>query len=161
MAQTIKKSTEPNKSIQGNADKYLAYREAWARIKESQSQGFYLEAITIEESIISDRLSSYFRNVLKTDRQPNSLKRMQDLWKKHHPEPIVFGDYDDLVTALDKWREGRNRSIHAIVNSHEHPEQSIELFLSNSQEVAAQGEKLALAVSQWCDRLIKQTKVKL
>jgi hypothetical protein len=158
MNQTIKKSTESNKSIQGNADKYLAYREAWTRIKEAQLQGFYLEAITIEESIISDRLSSYFRNVLKTDRQPNSLKRMQDLWKKHHPEPIVFGEYDDLVTALDKWREGRNKSIHAIVSSHEHPEQSIELFLLSSQEVAAKGEKLASAVSQWCDRHIRESK---
>jgi hypothetical protein len=158
MNQTIKKSTESNKSIQGNADKYLAYREAWTRIKEAQLQGFYLEAITIEESIISDRLSSYFRNVLRTDRQPNSLKRMQDLWRKHHPEPIVFGDYDDLITALGKWREGRNKSIHAIVNSHEHPEQSIESFLLHSKNVAERGEKLTSAISQWCDKKIRAVK---
>ena len=158
MNQTIKKSTEPNTCIQGNADKYRAYREAWTRIKEAQLQEFYLEAITIEESIISDRLSSYFRKVLKTDKQPNSLKGMQDLWKKYHPEVIITGDFDDLVTASDQWREGRNKAIHAIVHSHRHPEQSIELFLSNSQEVAAKGEILALAVSQWCDRHIKQVK---
>lgn len=158
MNQTIKKSTDPNKSIQGNVDKYLAYREAWTRIKEAQLQEFYLEAITIEESIICDRLSSYFRNVLKTDKQLNSLKRMQDLWKKHHPEAIIAGDFDDLVTALDQWREGRNKAIHTIVHSHRHPDQSIDLFLSHSRGVAAQGEKLALAVSQWCDRHIKQAK---
>jgi hypothetical protein len=159
MTKTInKKSIEPTKSIKGDANKFLAYREAWTRIKQAQEQGFYLEAITIEESIISDRLSSYFRNILKTEKQLNSLKGMQDLWKKHHPEAIIFGGYNDLIFELDKWRKERNQAIHAIVQSHTHPARSIDSFLLHSKNVAARGEKLTSAISQWCDKKIRAAK---
>jgi hypothetical protein len=123
-----------------NTAKYLAYREAWTRIKEAQKQCFYLEAITIEESIISDRLSSYFRNVLEIEKQPNTFKGMHDLWKKHHPEIIVSIDYTDLMQALDKWREERNKAIHDIVHSDTHVDRSIENFLSNTKTVAEDSE---------------------
>lgn len=156
MTHTINKSTQVTKPINGNAAKFLAYREAWTRIKQAQEQGFYLEAITIEESIISDRLNSYFKKVLKPDKQPNSLKGTIDLWRKYHPEPIMIGDYNDLIASLDEWRSDRNQSIHAIVQSETHADRSIGLFLSDSQKVAFEGEKLTLAVSQWCDRCIKK-----
>jgi len=56
-----------------HANKYFSYREAWVRIKKAQGYGFYLEAITLEESIITDRLVSYlvwigeFRRALKSN----------------------------------------------------------------------------------------------
>jgi hypothetical protein len=140
MNSTIMKSSALAKSINGNTAKYLAYREAWTWIKEAQKQGFYLEAITIEESIISDRLSSYFRNVLEIEKQPNTFKGMHDLWKKHHPEIIVSIDYTDLMQALDKWREERNKAIHDIVHSDTHVDRSIENFLSNTKTVAEDSE---------------------
>ena len=52
----MRKSQVSEKKIKGNARKYDAYREAWTRIKQAQKNGFFLEAITIQESIISDRL---------------------------------------------------------------------------------------------------------
>ena len=52
----MRKSKTLEKSIAGNASKYYSYREAWTRIKLAQENGFYLEAIAIQESIISDRL---------------------------------------------------------------------------------------------------------
>ena len=42
-----------------NTAKYESYTEAWRRIKAAQEKEFFLEAIVIEESIISDRLVSY------------------------------------------------------------------------------------------------------
>ena len=159
MIQSIRKSTKPIKQVNGNADKFFAYREAWTRIKEAQKYGFYLEAITIEESIISDRLYSYFRNVLKIEKKPSTLKRMHDLWKKHHPETIASGDYTDLVQALDKWREERNKAIHAIVQSDTHVDRSIDNFLSDTRTVAEDGEKLTRIISQWCDRKIKEAEL--
>ncbi len=158
MNQLITKSIQITKQITGDADKFLAYREAWTRIKEAQNQGFYLEAITIEESIISDRLDSYFRNVLKIEKKPNTLKGMHDLWKKHHPEVIASGNYTDLMQALDKWREERNNAIHHIVHSETHPDRSIEIFLLNTKAAAENGEKLARTISEWCDKKIKAAK---
>jgi hypothetical protein len=155
MNPTIIKSSALAQPINGNGDKFRAYRESWTRIKEAQKQGFYLEAITIEESIISDRLSSYFRNVLEIEKQPNTFKGMHDLWKKYHPEIIAAGGYIDLMQALDKWREERNKAIHDIVHSDKHVDRSIENFLSNTKTVAEDGEKLARIISQWCNKKIK------
>ncbi|MBK8182926.1 MAG: hypothetical protein IPK63_08495 [Candidatus Competibacteraceae bacterium] len=38
--------------------RYQLYKRAYAKINESIKQGFYLEAISIIESLISDRLES-------------------------------------------------------------------------------------------------------
>lgn len=43
----LRKSQVSSKEITGNANKYEAYREAWARIKLAQENSFFLEAITI------------------------------------------------------------------------------------------------------------------
>ncbi len=55
----MKKSTPPANGVTGNAAKYESYREAWSRIDAACENQFFLEAITIEESIISDRIISY------------------------------------------------------------------------------------------------------
>ena len=52
---TIRKS-KASPAVKGNVRKANSYREAWARIKLARRQGFFLEAVTIEESIIFDRL---------------------------------------------------------------------------------------------------------
>lgn len=49
------KSSSAPKSTKGNTAKYYSYAEAWTRIKLAQEQGFYFEAIVLQESIISDR----------------------------------------------------------------------------------------------------------
>jgi hypothetical protein len=155
MKPAITKSSFLPQQSNGNTPKYRAYREAWTRIKEAQKQGFYLEAITIEESIISDRLSSYFRNVLEIERQPKTFYEMGKTWREYHPEIITSVDYNDLISALDEWRKERNKAIHDIVHSDPHVDRSIENFLSNTKTVAEDGEKLARIISQWCDKKIK------
>ena len=42
-----------------NANKYFSYSAAWVRIKRARGSGFYLEAVTPEESIMADRLVSF------------------------------------------------------------------------------------------------------
>ena len=80
-------------NIQGNAAKYFSYREAWTRIIKSQEQGFYLEAVTIEESIITDRLISYLVGIQAIERSENLQKypnfaRLINIWREKQPEPI-------------------------------------------------------------------------
>ena len=43
----------------GNAAEYFSYAEAWVRIREARGSGFHLEAVTLQESIIADRLLSF------------------------------------------------------------------------------------------------------
>ena len=69
--------------IKGNAQKYLSFKEAWARIKSAQEAGFYLEAITIQESIMSDRITSYlsYKAMLPTKKRPSFADLLRE-WKR-------------------------------------------------------------------------------
>jgi hypothetical protein len=153
----LRKSEILSKKIDGNADKYESYREAWSRIKLAQENHFFLEAITIQESIISDRLISFL-----TQTAPNPLTRRRngrfpmfgkliDLWRSEFPDKLQSGAYPDLIAAVDQWRCSRNQAIHAIVKFESgESTQSIDLFLQKAKDAAEEGEKLTREVCDWC-----------
>lgn len=149
---SLLKSSSGQTSPKGNVTKYLSYREAWTRIKQAQSQGFYLEAVTIVESIITDRLTSYLISIGEI--QPTAVKiyptfkKLIDIWKQHYT--VDTQDCRDLQIAVDKWREQRNKVVHGMVKSHPGTAtNSIVDFLLEAKLTAAEGERLARAVSKW------------
>ena len=144
------KSGVPREDVQGNKEKYLSYREAWARIKQSQACGFYLEAITLVESIISDRLTSYLQGTGKiSGKKLLSFRSLIEKWKETTP-PITIGAYQDLQTEVDNWRVKRNKIVHGMVKSEPgRATENIINFLEEAKSVARKGEKLAKAVSNW------------
>lgn len=145
----------------GNAAKYFSYREAWGRIKKAQGHGFYLEAVTLEESIISDRLISYLVaigvfNVSGKLKSTNFGPLIKE-WMNHVPEPIVDRYFDNLQAAVDRWRERRNKIVHGMVKSipgtnHD----DVINFLEEAKLTAEQGDALARAVCNWHKRMKKQ-----
>ena len=151
---TLRKSQNLSKKVAGNAEKYYSYREAWTRIKLAQEHGFYLEAIAIQESIISDRLISYLqREQLKT---PSgnvcfiSFNKLIQKWRSEFPTGVASGSYSNLIDAVDQWRKSRNKVIHAIVKSKlSQSTQSIDLFLQQAEEAAKVGEAIAREVCKW------------
>jgi uncharacterized protein Usg len=152
----MRKSRTPETAPKGNAAKYLSYREAWTRIRSAQVKGYYLEAVTLEESIISDRLIGYLIGVGAIQPKANTYKypgfgQLLQLWKKQHPDPIALPDMDDLHAAVDAWRVNRNNIVHGIVKSHPGTAtEDIDDFLATAEMAAARGERLAKAVSTWC-----------
>ncbi len=155
----MKKSTPPPTQPLGNAQKYLSYREAWTRIKEAQENGFYLEAVAIEESIITDRLISHFVKVGVLERAPAKPKHLSfgqliQLWRKHVPDPIKQCEFDHLQEAVDGWRGSRNRSVHGMVKSQPgDPTEDVVDFLTAAREAAELGARLAHAVGSWHQRM--------
>src|ERR1039458_9885579 len=75
-----------------NANKYFSYSEAWVRIKKARGFGFYLEAITLEESIIADRLVSFLVCVggiqAESRVEKYSFGQLIQLWTKRGVQPI-------------------------------------------------------------------------
>lgn len=155
-------SSIPNKTPEGNDTKYLSYKEAWSRIKKAQKQGFYLEAVTLQESIITDRLISYLVGVGFIQRavEPNNYPGFGQLinkWKAQHPNQINIQDYSDLQTAVDEWRIKRNKVVHGMVKSHPgEATESVIDFLEEAKLTAEQGEQLARAVSYWVKKINPQ-----
>jgi len=137
-------------ATRGNVIKYAAYREGFARIKAAIKARFPLEAIAIEEAIISDRISSHlgYHNSLPKGKHPSFGQLIEKLRKL----PIKMNDSETIALAgeLDTWREKRNTAIHCIVKSK--PGTSPidpKTFRKNAAEAAEDGKSLARKVCDW------------
>ncbi|MBK9169300.1 MAG: hypothetical protein IPM24_17810 [Bryobacterales bacterium] len=146
-----------------NAGKYFSYREAWARIKKARGSGFYLEAVTLEESIITDRLISFlvFAGEIQSGAQVEKLNfgKLIQLWQKRVPEPIPVPDFPDLRLAIANWRKHRNRVVHGMVKSIPGDgHRDVIDFLKEAQFVAFQGQALARFLSDWVEKAKNRTR---
>lgn len=161
-APLIRISSNPINIPKGNVTKSLSYREAWSRIKKAQQQGFYLEAVTLEESIITDRLISYLVGVGAINRAIELYKypgfeSLIQKWKIQNPNLINIQEYPDLHTAVDEWRTHRNEVVHGMVKSHPGTAtDNVMDFLEKARVIAEQGKMLARAVSYWVKRMRNQ-----
>jgi hypothetical protein len=141
----------------GNANKHLSYREAWGRIKGALAHGYYIEAISIEESIISDRLSSYLVRTghAKPDSHLDrtSFANLIGTWRQHVPEAIEDQYFSDLQSAVDKWRVRRNKLIHGMVKSHPgSAPPTVTDFKAEAELAAREGQRLGMSVCNWYNR---------
>lgn len=157
----MRKSSVAKQKIKGNFEKYESYREAWARIKQAQDNDFFLEAITIQESIISDRLISFLSRPeasnsfakARENRKFVSFYNLIQHWRLEFPTGLESGEYPNLIDAVDEWRDARNAAIHAIVKSDlGEPTKQIDSFLQEAKKVAEDGENLAKEVCAWQKR---------
>lgn len=144
-----------------NANKYFSYGEAWVRIRKAHGSGFYLEAVTLEESIIADRLISFLVCVGEIDAGSRvdscSFGRLIQSWMKRMPEPVPVPYFPDLRLAVDEWRKRWNQMVHGMVKCMPGAMHSDVLDLLREAEfVAFQGQALAHAVSDWVKKAKRQ-----
>ena len=164
--QRLQKSRfRPTDWAAGDGAKYLSYAEAWARIRLATKQGFFLEAVTVEESIISDRLSSYMVKNCGFDQGDRSLRNLQNLvgvWAKTVRTEAKIGAHllqqlEELQQRIEAWRIDRNDVVHGLVKSRaSRGDDHIEGFLSRAHHAAKEGQFLARAVSNWVDAARKE-----
>jgi len=137
-------------TIKGKAHRYLSYREASTRIKESIEKDYFLEAIAIAESIIADRLNSYLElNAVTVAKPFIPLSARITAVRKLNQAPIVVKGFDDLLGEIGNWNKQRNAVIHGIVSDRAAERESIDKFLIDSKATAEHGSRLARAVDKW------------
>jgi hypothetical protein len=136
--------------------KYWRHREAWKRIKSANEYGYYFEAVTICESIISDRLLAYVLGI-SPQIKPKGLGTFDTIIKKwieltsQRPDDTLKQDDDsDLGKLVDDWRKKRNMVVHSLAKSDPSTKaMEVEEFLKLAKETAQEGENLAKAVKKW------------
>ena len=164
-AVTHRKSiVQDGKAVNGNGAKYLSYREAWARIKLARRQGFFLEAVTIEESIISDRLLSFLEKRCGLTLKDTTKGNLNQIIQKWHGEASARLQSDPtegetlraLNDRLQAWRSGRNEVVHGMVKSKARSgDDHIDNFLQAAEAYAQSGERLARDLDAWVRRQAK------
>lgn len=126
-------------------------------MKKAIEGKFYLEAITIQESIITDRLLSFVirKELINTSDSKLlirniSLNNLTKLSKEHF-------DDDALIIELDEFRFSRNNCIHAMVKSFPgNPTQKVSEFQKLARETSFRGRVLTRKVDAWHTRMKKK-----
>lgn len=154
-------------ATKGDEAKFLSYAEAWARIRAARKHGFFLEAVTIQESIISDRLTSFVVKNCGEDSTSKSLRTLHNLtgaWIKLSEGKLPATaacriEMDELHLRLNRWREERNDVVHGLVKSRASKgDDHIEDFLTRAATAALEGEVLARQISRWVDNARREMK---
>jgi hypothetical protein len=93
-------------------ERYELYKATFEWITKSIKEGFYLEAISLEESIIADRLESYLTWHTGSDFSFKTLGALQKTIGTHGGD----NNLKSLVAKeLDQWRQARNKAAHEMV----------------------------------------------
>jgi hypothetical protein len=144
-----------------NTPKYLSYAKAWERINSALEAGFHLEAITIEESIISDRLLSYVLGVAPNSKvhTKSGLWELISQWRKHAGASLMKSDGKDLGKAADAWRIKRNTAVHGLVKSSPRtPTMQPNDFFALAHLTAEEGKVLAREIQNWHKKILRNSK---
>ena len=146
-----KRKSQKSTAKHGNVQKHDTYKEAFARIKAAINQNFFIEAIAIQEAIISDRLRSHLghhKQLPDRDAFHELLKKWKTLGG-NRKRITVSVDLPDLV---DLWREQRNNAIHGFVAKESH----IDTFLKNAEVAAKTGLQLTRAICDWHKKEVRK-----
>ena len=136
--------------------RYLRYKLAFDRLDEALEQGWLLEAISLEESIITDRLLSILqtKGVAASSRQ--SLGNLIAQTKK-----AITGSGEliegDAFHELDQWRDARNECVHGFckLDEHAYAENSAEIFSDKMWQTAKKGRELVDLVKHLSTKIKK------
>jgi hypothetical protein len=93
-------------------ERYELYKSSLDWIKKSIDEGYYLEAISILESLISDRLESYLSFPLGQD---FSFKDLGVLINEIKLKKTDENLHSLIIKDLDEWRKQRNKAAHEMV----------------------------------------------
>jgi len=136
-----------------NMPKYFTYRYANEQIAKAIDAGFFLEAITIEESIMVDRLYRFCKdNGLTRSASQATLGTVQKFIEKL-PLEVQKAEQIDFLEDLDQFRCSRNMCLHQIAKS-EPGEATIhfEDFEELARTTATDGLLLIKKISNWARR---------
>ena len=97
-------------SPEGKA-RYQMYKSAYLRINDASDKGFHLEAISIIESMIADRLESRLSYIIKRD---FSFQNLGSLITKARQVETDSTLLSLVIQDLDKWRIDRNKALHEM-----------------------------------------------
>ena len=129
-----------------NVAKYEAYVYAFGRLSDAIDRGYNLEAVTIAESIIADRIISACH---RAQRNPGRLvlSALLEIASRLNP-PLPKG------AEFDLWRQDRNQVVHGIVKgTNKAPLLPPAEFLDLAEKTAVRGAVLARTASAWSRRV--------
>jgi hypothetical protein len=150
------KSTPTKRLLIRTTERHESYQAAWNRMFLAMREGFFLEAIAIQESILTDRLSCFLDHCKIVDGKKRvNFRKLIEAWKAHFPGPLAVKREPDLQSAIDEWRNHRNSAVHGFVK-----DAPVDEFLRTAKLASERGMQLTSYLCEWCAKeLRKQRKL--
>jgi hypothetical protein len=139
--------------MERNYPKYYSYKSAMEQIDAAISAMFFLEAITIEESILTDRLLRFCRD--------HGYSRTYDRATLGHELSFIKEKLMDQLEAngfifledLELFWKNRNTSLHQIAKSEPGtPTEDFEKLSKLAELTAKAGKILVKKATNWADK---------
>lgn len=125
-------------------------------MKKAMEGKFYLEAITIQESIITDRLLNFVIRKELISNSSTELHRSNVFLNNLIKLSKQYFDDDSLFVELNEFRESRNNCVHAMVKSFPGiPTQKVSDFQKLAKQTSICGRMLTRKVDAWHARMKK------
>jgi len=123
--------------------RYATYKDAINRISESIKKGFYLEAITLSESLIADRLESRLKYLTGSDKYSfKPLGKLQEGIRDHETDKYLIELLEFKKGKLDNWRNNRNNALHAMAKIEKGDAREWDGKMEECKKIALDGEEL-------------------
>lgn len=152
-AERIRATATPGTPV--GQTRYRLYRKAYARVKDAQETGFYLEAITIIESLVSDRLESRLCH-LGVNVAFKPLGKLIDGFKSKSSKESDLELRRLVAEDLDGWRGERNRALHEMAKLVEGEDADWDTRYDGLRAVATRGAALLRKIDKRCGLLRRQ-----
>ena len=128
------------------------YRQGIGRSERAMREGFYIEAIAIQESVIADRLE-YLLESVYGGRQFRSLGRLLSIVRSKIPEDQLD---DELLRSVEEWSKRRNAAVHRMVKFSEFHDISWRQRLADCRSAAFDGRRIMRETDAWVRRTRKR-----
>jgi hypothetical protein len=139
--------------VEKNLQKYNTYKNAFEQIDAAINAGFFLEAITIEESILTDRLYRFCRDNGYTRRVERATLGDELRFITSHPIEFLQSENVDYLPEAAQFWTTRNTCLHQIAKSEpDTPTLDYEELSKLAKETAIEGKSLVKKVSLWAQK---------
>jgi hypothetical protein len=133
------------------------YALANAIATKAFNAGFYLEPITLYESLISDRLSSRLNNLGNNKQDFDTLGELIGAMDKENNEKLR----NFVKKEISEWKQKRNKALHEIPKREEGDTRTATEKYEECKAIAEEGKKLFNELRNCIDRVRRaENKVK-
>lgn len=125
--------------------RYSLYKAVIDRYKESVDSGYYLEAISLMESLITDRLESFliYYSAMNRNESFKTLDACIRLFDKY--QGLMN---EDLLSRIVEWKNQRNHAVHEMAKIEEGDNTSFSQRYLELRNVANKGFELFKDIKQ-------------
>ena len=136
------------KGSDAGAMRHELYKAAWVRYNEAMSAGFYLEAITIVDSVITDRIEAYTQHLMHFNETHQQVERLGNaltaLNIARQERQIADDDeYKATRNAVIEFNKGRNKAVHNfVILTNANAEMSVDDRINQAKDTAEYGREV-------------------